>query len=90
MFVKQIKTACLEFRQSHIDYKGNDFDQGELVSLNTDLLMQLQSNLASYGVYDEFFRSHEGEHFYVKPLIDFMVRGQMPSDIKRSINLIAN
>lgn len=52
LFVNEIKQACLDFNRSPIIYKRNQFDQSELLRINEDVLIKVQSNLGQAGQYE--------------------------------------
>ena len=44
------------------------------MDINQKILLKLQRNLASKGIYEDFYKSHQkGQSFYLRPLIDYAV-----------------
>ena len=44
-FLTMVKKACLDFKSSPISYKSNQLEQKELLEINKDTLIKLQSQL---------------------------------------------
>ena len=38
--------------------------------MNTGILIDIQEDFGSQGVYDQFFNNHAGRSLYIKPLIE--------------------
>lgn len=72
-FIREVKKACLDFKSSQIKYKTSQFSQFDLVKINHDLLLSVQTILGQLGSYDKFFESHQGKQFYIKSINDYVV-----------------
>ena len=60
-FLTLVKQACFNFKNTPIKYKNNRFKQMEIMDVNHQNLLNLQQSLATNGVYDEFYKTHEGQ-----------------------------
>ena len=59
-------------------------EQSEVLQINKDTLIKLQSRLGQNGIYDELFKAHEGKLFYVRTIDKHVVDNQNSHSLKQA------
>ena len=78
-YVQMVKQACLDFRTTPINFNENKLEKKEILQLNAQLLIKIQSMINKTGVYDDFYRHYANKDFYLKPLLDYVTGNTIAS-----------